>query len=49
LAKIKVHRAAKFPLRIESALLREITQPYDPNQMAGSVRLYRRQEPRLPK
>jgi hypothetical protein len=48
LAKIKAHRAARLPLRIESALLREITQPYDPNQMAGSVWLYRRQEPRLP-
>jgi hypothetical protein len=49
LEKIKAFYAKQFPLQIEMALLQEITRPYAPNQMAGSVWLYLRQDPRLQK
>jgi hypothetical protein len=49
LAKTRDFYAQQFSLQIESALLDEITRPYDPDQMAGSVWLYRRQEERLQK
>jgi hypothetical protein len=49
LAKLKEYHALELPLQIESALLDEITRPYDPNQMAGSVWLYRRQQEGLKK
>jgi hypothetical protein len=47
--KLKAFNAKQFPFMIEMALLQEITRPYAPNQMAGSVWLYLRQEPRLQK
>ena|GEM_PF-998161 len=46
LATIKEFYAQQFRFEIESALLGEVTRPYDPDQMAGSVWLYRRQEAR---
>jgi FG-GAP-like repeat len=46
LEKIRASFANLFPFQIEMALLQEIMRPYDPNQMAGSVWLYLRQEPR---
>jgi hypothetical protein len=49
LEKIKACYAKQFPFQIEMALLQEITRPYDPNQMAGSVWLYLRHAPRLQK
>ena len=37
------------PVQIEVMMLQEITGPYEPNQTAGSVWLYRRQEERTPR
>jgi hypothetical protein len=47
--RIKAAFAKQYPLLIEMTLLQEITQPYDANQMAGSVWLYLRQEARRQK
>jgi hypothetical protein len=47
LAKIKECYGKLFQLQIELGWLQEITQPYDPEQMAGSVWLYKREAPRL--
>jgi hypothetical protein len=46
-ATLKEYYSKQLPLVVETFLLREITQPYDPNQMAGSVWLYKREAPRL--
>jgi hypothetical protein len=42
--KLRTSFVRQIPLQIELALLQEITQPYDANQMAGSVWLYLRQQ-----
>ena len=47
--KMRDSFARQFPLQIEMAILDEITRPYDPDQMAGSVWLYLREEARAQK
>ncbi|MBI2808877.1 MAG: VCBS repeat-containing protein [Planctomycetes bacterium] len=47
--KMRGYNTQLFPLRVEAALLAEITRPYDSNQMAGSVWLYLRQDATTPK